>query len=166
MAIGVAEFFLGRKVRRVLDVGCGEGQWQPALKALRPNIHYTGFDSSDYAIQRFGKQRNLRKGSFGNLPCLRTTYDLIICSDCLYYIEDAELISGLQILVAHMEGIAFLEVYPSEIALEGDTTGMVPRPLSFYRKLFRSAGLISCGPHCYAPPHLHGDVTPAERGWM
>ncbi len=166
MAVGVAEFFLGRKVRQVLDVGCGEGQWQPALMSLRPGLHYTGIDSSEYAIRRFGKTRNLRKGSFGNLPALRSTYDLIICSDCLYYIEDAELIAGLQILVAHLEGIAFLEVYPSEIALEGDTSGMVPRPLAFYRKLFRNVGLISCGPHCYAPLHLHEEVTPAERGWL
>ena len=47
MAVSVAEYFLQRPIRSVLDVGCGEGAWFPHLRALRPKVEYLGFDSSD-----------------------------------------------------------------------------------------------------------------------
>ncbi len=71
----------------------------PALKKLRPDIRYTGIDPSPYAVRRFGKWRNILWGSFGELPRLATSYDLIICSDTLYCVPDDELIIGLEILV-------------------------------------------------------------------
>ena len=52
LAISVAEYYLGRRVRNVLDVGCGEGTWRAPLKKLRPRIDYLGIDSSEYAIAR------------------------------------------------------------------------------------------------------------------
>lgn len=164
LALAVAEYYLERPVRNALDVGCGEGQWQPVLKKLRPRICYTGIDPSPYAIRRFGKRRNLIAGSFGNLPNLAPSYDLIICSDSLYYVADDELIIGLQILASRLEGIAFLEAYPEEAGLRGDTAGMHPRNGDAYRKIFHSAGLRSCGSHCYVGPALHGFVTELEYG--
>lgn len=165
LAVSVAEYYLERPVRSVLDVGCGEGQWQPVLKKLRPRIHYTGIDPSPYAIRRFGKQRNLLQGSFGNLPDLAPSYDLIICSDSLYYIPDDELIMGLQILTARLAGVAFLEAYPQEADLRGDISGMFPRNASDYRDFFRRAGLRSCGSHCYVGPALYDSVTELEYGF-
>ncbi len=164
LAVGVAEYYLGRPVGRVLDVGCGEGQWRPVLKKLRPGIRYTGIDPSEYAIRRFGRRRNLLRGSFGNLPLLRGSDDLLICSDTLYYVPDDELIIGLEILVQRLVGIAFLEAYPSDIEFDGDTSGMFPRSAAFYRKLFRHAGLVPCGSHCYAAPALHDRMTELEGG--
>lgn len=164
LAVAMAEYYLGRKIRTVLDVGCGEGQWQPALNRLRPGVRYTGIDPSPYAIRRFGKKRNLVEGSFGHLPKLRASYDLLICSDSLYYVPDDELVSGLEILVAHLDGLAFLEAYPSSAELSGDTEGMFPRSAGFYRKIFRHVGLVACGSHGYVSPTLHGCVTELERG--
>jgi SAM-dependent methyltransferase len=43
-----AEWVLGRRVRTVLDVGCGEGHWYPALRALRPRIAYAGVNPADW----------------------------------------------------------------------------------------------------------------------
>ncbi len=165
LAVSVAEYYLERPVRSVLDVGCGEGQWQPVLKKLRPRIRYTGIDPSPYAIRRFGKRRNLLKGSFGSLPDLAPSYDLIICSDSLYYIPDDELIMGLQILADRLAGVAFLEAYPQEAGLRGDTSGMHPRSASVYREFFRQAGLRSCGSHCYVGPALYDAVTELEYGF-
>ena len=162
LAVAVAEYYLDRRVRTALDIGCGEGQWQPVL--ARMGIHYTGVDPSPYAIRRFGKRRNLLEGSLGHLPPLAKSYDLIICSDALYYVPDDELIMGLHVLSAKLAGIAFLEAYPEGTPLDGDTAGMIPRPASFYRRAFRSAGLVSCGSHCYAGPALSGRVTELERG--
>lgn len=164
LALAVAEYYLERPVRSILDVGCGEGQWQPILKKLRPSAAYTGIDPSPYAIRRFGKRRHLLPGSFGHLPDLAGSYDLIICSDSLYYIPDDELIIGLQLLAARLDGIAFLEAYPADAELLGDLAGMHPRSAAFYRKIFRHAGLRSCGSHCYVGPALHGSVTEMEYG--
>jgi len=164
LAVAVAEYYLERPVRSALDVGCGEGQWQPVLKKLRPGIRYLGIDPSPYAIRRFGARRNLRLGSFGNMPGLGRSYDLLVCSDSLYYVPDEELIAGLAVLVQRLNGIAFLEAYPSGAALDGDTRGMAARTAASFRRIFRHVGLISCGSHCYAPPALYGQVTEMERG--
>lgn len=166
MVLAVAEYFLERPARSVLDVGCGEGQWQPVLKRMRPGIRYTGIDPSTYAVQRFGRRRNLHRGGFSDLSgcALAPAYDIIICSDLLYYVPRAELRSGLQELVSRLEGVAFLEAYASDAAIKGDFRTIERRSDADYRKLFRSLGLISCGPHCYAGPDLAGQVTALERG--
>ena len=36
LAVAVAEYYLGRPVDSVLDVGCGEAPWRAPLLALRP----------------------------------------------------------------------------------------------------------------------------------
>ena len=59
LAISTAEYYLGRPIRNVLDIGCGEGVWQPVLKAERPKISYLGLDSSEYVVERFGRTRNI-----------------------------------------------------------------------------------------------------------
>ena len=164
LAVAMAEYYLGRPFRNCLDIGCGEGQWQPVLQKLRPGIRYTGVDPSPYAINRFGHRRNLVCGSFGNLPVLARSYDLIISSDSLYYVPENELIAGLEILVPRLAGVAFLEAYASDAALVGDTAGMFPRSAADYRRIFRRAGLRSCGSHCHVGPPLHDQVTEMERG--
>src|SRR6185369_14570518 len=52
MVVGVAEYFLRRKVRSVLDVGAGEGAWRAELRRLRPEIRYVGIDPSEYVLRR------------------------------------------------------------------------------------------------------------------
>ena len=55
-ALAATEYLIGRRVRRVLDVGCGEGAWQPVLRRLRPAATYVGVDPSEYAIDRFAME--------------------------------------------------------------------------------------------------------------
>ena len=52
--LSTADYVLGRRVRTVLDVGAGEGNWLPVLRRLRPNVAYQGVDPSAYAVRRFG----------------------------------------------------------------------------------------------------------------
>ena len=59
LAVATAEYHLERPIRTVLDIGCGEGAWRAPLLKLRPKLHYLGFDSSEYAIQRYGARHNL-----------------------------------------------------------------------------------------------------------
>jgi 2-polyprenyl-3-methyl-5-hydroxy-6-metoxy-1,4-benzoquinol methylase len=166
MVLGIAEFYLERPVRTVLDIGCGEGQWNPILRKLRPGIRYLGVDPSEYAVERFGRERNLKLGGFADLGGinLTKTYDLIICSDTLYYVPRRDLDVGLSLIAQMLGGIAFLEAYASDEALEGDFKDIERRTASFYRRLFRRHGFVSCGPHCYAGRALRGRVMEMERG--
>lgn len=161
LAVATAEFHLGRPVRTVLDVGCGEGQWRAVLKSMRPRITYTGIDSSPYVVERFGRNRNIILGEFGNLPPLKGYYDLIVCSDLLYYLDDDQLNRGLPLLAAHLDGVAFLEAYCLSEEFVGDTL-IVPRTAEEYVRIFNKAGFHACGSHCYTGPSLHGQLSAME----
>lgn len=149
MAVAMAEFYLGREIRNVLDVGCGEGAWHGLLKALRPNARYLGLDSSEYAVARWGRRRNLRLATFGQLAQLRfdERFDLIVCSDVLHYVRTPELKRGLDGLVDQLEGMAFIEVYTAQDNLVGDMQGFQRRQPAWYRQTFAEAGLMSVGSH-------------------
>ena len=163
LAVTMAEYFLQRSIGSVLDIGCGEGAWLTHLRALRPRVAYTGLDSSDYAIQRFGKERNIRKASFGDLPKLRLgVYDLVICSDVLHYVSDAEIRAGIRTVAEVTDGLAFLEVLTKEDEIVGDLDGFYRRPAAWYRKLFRSADFTFVGPYCWLAPAFKDSVAELE----
>src|SRR6476619_440407 len=81
LAIAAAEYFLRRPLEDVLDVGCGEGAWYTHLRVLRRRARYTGIDSSDYAVERFGAERNISKGTLADLRRMQGAFDLVVCSD-------------------------------------------------------------------------------------
>ena len=165
LVIGVAEYFLGRTVRSVLDVGCGEGDWYRALKTMRPGIRYLGIDPSPYVVERFGRRRNMRLGAFGDVAehAGGRMFDAIICSDVMQYVAPPELRRGVEQIAAHLEGVAFLEAHTTADALEGDMRGWHRRTPGYYRRLFTRAGLIACGPHCYVGESLEDSVSALER---
>ena len=152
MAVSVTEFLLGRSVRSVLDVGCGEAPWQPVLKRFRPGAYYTGVDSSDYVIQRFGKSRNIHRGTLGKLSSLGFDrgIDLIVCADVLQYVETRDVERGLRTIRRLLGGVAYIEAFTTEDAMEGDHADWHERTAAEYRRLFRGAGLTQCGPYCFA----------------
>lgn len=166
LVLAVAEYYLERPVQTVLDVGCGEGLWHTLLQAQRPGIDYLGIDSSKYAVSRHGRRRNLRLGNFDNLGevGLEGPYDLIVCSDVLYYLSRATLTRGVRALVPHLGGVAFLEAYDRREPLEGDTANLQRLSADAYRRIFRQCGLIACGSHCYVGAELAHRVTALERG--
>jgi SAM-dependent methyltransferase len=165
LALATAEYFLRRPVRTVLDVGCGEGAWLPHLRALRPRLSYLGIDPSDYAVERFGQERNIRKGAFGALGSLRlkASYDLVICSDVLHYVPEADIAAGIDEIVKLLDGLAFLEVLTKEDDIIGDLQGLVKRPALWYRKTFARAGLVQVGAYCWVGPTLEDSVSALER---
>ena len=166
LAMAAAEYYLGRPVQRVLDVGCGEGDWREPLLALRPRLHYLGLDSSEYAIKRFGLARNLRLAHFGQLAELRfdAPVDLLVCADVLHYLGDAELKRGLAGFGELCHGVCFLETYCAEDAIAGDTEGFHARSARWYRRRFAAAGLTPLGSQLHATPTLSASVTALERG--
>ncbi|HTO91849.1 MAG TPA: class I SAM-dependent methyltransferase [Candidatus Sulfotelmatobacter sp.] len=166
LALSAAEYLLERRVETVLDVGCGEGPWQPVLARLRPRIRYVGVDSSEFAVRRWGRTRGLRLGTFGQLADLgfNETYDLIVCSDVLHYVPSAELRPGLDELGRLLGGIAWIEVFTSADRITGDFRDMKRRSPAFYSRLFREAGLVPCGLYAFVRDDVAGALTAFERG--
>lgn len=164
LAVAMAEFHLGRAVRNVLDVGCGEAAWRAPLLALRPGLHYQGVDSSEYAVARYGRARNIALAGFGQLGELRfgEPVDLLVCSDVIHYVPTPELKRGLAGFAEHCRGLAFLELYAKEDHITGDLRGYLPRRASDYRRWFADAGLIACGSQCYLAPALHDKAAALE----
>jgi SAM-dependent methyltransferase len=152
MVVGVTEWVLGRRLRSVLDVGCGEGPWQPILQRLRPGSRYAGVDASAYAVGRFGRRRNLRVGRLGQLAELGLDgpYDLVVCADVLHYLGAAELARGLPLLADRVGGVAYVQAYTRADDVEGDMRGFRRRSAAAYRRLLAGVGLVPIGAGCWA----------------
>jgi SAM-dependent methyltransferase len=165
LVLGVAEALLQRPVRSVLDVGCGEGAWRAPLLARRRGITYTGVDSSDYVITRFGGSRNIRHGTFAELGdlVLDGPYDVIVCCDVLQYVPPRDLGRGLRAIAALLGGVTYLEAYTTADDIEGDRRAWHHRSPATYRAAFRRAGLTSVGMHCYVGDELRPMTAALER---
>jgi len=164
LAVAVTEYFTKRPVRSVLDVGCGEGAWLGHLRAIRPGVAYMGLDTSEYAVRRFGKQRNIRLAAFGDLPSLRLerTFDLIVCSDVLHYVPDDEIRAGAREIARILGGVAYIEVLTKEDDVIGDLADMKRRRAAWYLRTFADAGLTAVAPYCFLAPELFADTAELE----
>jgi SAM-dependent methyltransferase len=165
LVLGVAESLLERPVRTVLDVGCGEGAWREHLRRERPALRYTGIESSAYVLDRFGRTRDIRPGSFGTLGALDLDgpYDVIVVCDVLQYVPDAELGPGLNAIAELLGGVTYLEAYAKEDAIEGDRAGWHERSAAEYLAQFSRAGLVGVGMHCYVGDALREQTAALER---
>ena len=164
MVAAVAEYFLGRKLRSVLDIGAGEGVWGVELRRLRPKLRYLGVDPSEYVVRQLGRERHIVRGSFETLPSLRAgrEFDLVVCADMLQYVPTPVLKRGVRYLARHMVGVAYLEAFTRADEMEGDLEGWHPRTRSQYLRIFGDAGLVGCGIHCYLTAELAEKATQLE----
>ncbi len=165
-AVSAAEYLLGRPLRSVLDVGCGEGPWQPVLAALRPRASYVGVDPSAYAVERYGARRHLRLGQFGRLDRVVATdegpFDLIVCVDVLGYVADEDMACGLAAIAARLGGVALLEVFTDDDEFEGDVEHYRRRPPAQYERWFADAGLARVGPNLFVGTSLRPVLSTFE----
>ncbi len=166
LAVATAEYHLERPIRTVLDIGCGEGAWRAPLLELRPKAHYLGFDSSEYAIRRYGTRRNLHFAHFADFAMLRPCppVDLLICSDVLHYVPTRELVRGLPGLADLCGGVAFIEIFAKEDETEGDNVAFQPRPAKFYRQRLQALGLRQVGSYGWLSPALAENAATMEIG--
>lgn len=165
LAVAVTESILNRKLRTLLDVGAGEGRWQPILHQLRPGVSYLGIEPSPYAVERFGEARNLREGSFGelHLHAFDEPFDLVVCADVLHYLSPEEVLAGMDELADLVGGAAFLEVFTDQDPVEGDREGFLPRPATWYRSTFAGAGLHPLGMQMWIHEEMASDLDDMER---
>jgi SAM-dependent methyltransferase len=164
LAVALAEHYLERPIRSVLDIGCGEGAWRAPLQQLRPRVQYLGFDPSEYAVRRYGRSRNLHLARFGDFAWLRPSgpADLLVCSDVLHYLPTRELRAGLPGLAELCGGVAFLETFAKEDEFEGDHEDFQSRPARWYRKQLGSVGFTALGSHGWLSPALAGHASALE----
>ena len=164
LAVAMAEHYLGRPLRSVLDVGCGEGAWRAPLLKLRPKLVYLGVDSSEYAISHHGAKRNLRFAPFSRLGELRfgPPVDLLVCADVLHYLPAADIRRGLSGFAELCAGVAYIEVYCKGDPVEGDEHDFVQRSAAFYRRAIANAGFTACGSSGYLSPSLATDAVALE----
>lgn len=164
VAVAIAELHLGRPLRSVLDIGCGEAAWRRHLLKLRPGIHYQGVDASEYVVRRYGRTRNIALASFGQMQQLRIgpPADLLICADVMHYVPGAELKRGLAGFSELCAGVAYLDVFCREDRITGDFKGFIARSAKQYRTLFTQAGFVALGSHCYLNAHCDSPVSALE----
>lgn len=165
LAVALAEYYLGRPIRNVLDVGCGEAPWRAPLRAMRPDIDYRGLDASEYVVRRYGRTRDIGLARFGQLAELRfdARFDLVVCSDVLHYLKPGEIRAGLRGVVDMLEGVAFIEVFTRSDEVAGDRDGYIARTPNWYLRTFSEAGLLPCGSHGYLGLRLMRGVAALER---
>lgn len=155
LALSMAEYYLGRPVESVLDVGCGEGHWRAPLLAARPGLRYLGVDASSYVVQRFGRQRNLHRVAFAELPMLAeragslfggaATVDLLVCSDVIHYLSARDLALGLPAFAQLCQGVAWIEMFCRGDQFVGDDDGFIARPREWYRRTMARHGWLALG---------------------
>ena len=164
LACASAEYFLERPIKTVLDVGAGIGLWRSQLLKLRPKLDYLGMDSSEFAVRRYGKSRNLFYAQITDLANLRPCppVDLLVCSDVLHYIPTAALKCALPGLAELCAGVAFLEIYCREDEIEGDLKEFQPRSEKFYRRQLNAVGFQQIGTHLWLSPSYSGTLTALE----
>ncbi|HEY9133417.1 MAG TPA: class I SAM-dependent methyltransferase [Dyella sp.] len=168
MVVAQAEYYLGRPIRNVLDVGCGEAVWRAPLRALRPHIEYRGLDASEYVVGRYGRSRQIGLATFGQLEHLRFDhrFDLIVCSDVMHYLKPSEIRAGLVGIGEMLDGVAFLELFTSHDDVDGDQIGFYRRTPAWYLREFAKVGLLPCGSHCYLGPRLERHISALERAQL
>jgi SAM-dependent methyltransferase len=75
--------YLGFRVRRVLDAGCGLGHFRTPVREIFPGARYVGLETSEYLCRRHGW---LQASVADYAP--RQAFDLVFCHDVLQYLDD------------------------------------------------------------------------------
>lgn len=81
--IGGIVDYLGVRVRRILDAGCGVGLLRAPLRARYPRARYDGLEVSPFLCRKFG----WHEGSLADFRA-SSRYDLVVCHDVLQYLDD------------------------------------------------------------------------------
>lgn len=69
--------------QRVLDVGCGRGQFLRALQLPFPSAELWGVDVSEELLKSLPSNINTRRATALNLPFANATFDVVLCVEVL-----------------------------------------------------------------------------------
>ncbi len=101
--------YLGFRIKRVLDAGCGLGHLRVPVREFFPRARYVGLETSDYLCRRYGWVR-------GSIPdyAPREPFDLVLCHDVLQYLPDREAQRSLANLARLCRGALYFSVLTAE----------------------------------------------------
>jgi len=164
-AVAATEVFLARPLRSVLDVGAGEGRWQPALHRIRPGVRYAGVDSSEWAVAQWGRRRNLRHAEIDALDQagLSGPFDLVVVADVLHYVPTPTLRRAATQLAALIGGLAYMPTFTTTDASAGDHVGFQRRTAPTYRRILGEAGIRPIGMHLWTTDDRFPQLSELER---
>jgi SAM-dependent methyltransferase len=138
--------YLGFKVTRVLDAGCGLGHMRESVRRFFPRAAYVGLEVSEYLSRRHGW---ICQGLEEYRP--KTPFDLVICHDVLQYLDDRTAARALANLGRISRGAAYLsaltlEDWRSTADQSRTDSGVHLRSSSWYRqRLNRSFRPVGAG---------------------
>jgi SAM-dependent methyltransferase len=163
--VALAERWLDRPLRSVLDVGCGPGLWGREILRLRPRASYLGFEPSPAIRARRSGRFEIRRGGVGDLAALpeRRRFDLVLCIDVLHYLSTAEVDRALATLVPRARGLLVLEVLTADEGITGDLADLRRRRARWWRQRFARRGLVAVGLHGWLPRALADAPAALER---
>lgn len=97
--------YLGQPVRRVVDIGCGLGQWRDIVSEHFPSATYVGVEQSTYLCGEFGWTE-------GSVVDYRSEepFDLVICKDTLQYLSDAKFRRAIDNLKSLCHGVLYVSI--------------------------------------------------------
>jgi hypothetical protein len=127
--------YLDLPVRRVLDMGCGIGLWQPVMRRHFPSARYQGVEYSAYLCERYGWDQ----GSVVDYKS-KQPFDLVICQGVLPYLDAKAAKAAIENLGSLCRGALYLEAVTKEDWDDGivdkrrTDRAMQLRPASFYRR--------------------------------
>jgi SAM-dependent methyltransferase len=156
--------YLGLRVRRILDAGCGVGLLRAPLLAHFPRARYVGLEASPFLCARHGWLR----GSVVDFVAPRP-YDLAICHDVLQYLDDRSASAALANLARLTHAALYFSVLTRrdwrQAADQSRTDRDVHlRPADWYQRRLRR-GFRHLGWGLYIRRPLRPILWELERPW-
>jgi trans-aconitate methyltransferase len=101
--------YLEQPVRRVVDIGCGLGQWKKIIARRFPKARYTGVEWSEYLCDKYGWIHGSAVDFSADEP-----FDLVICKDTLQYLPARSFRSAVSNLTNLCRGALYASVLTRE----------------------------------------------------
>jgi len=111
--LSYVENYRGEEVKRILDVGCGTGEYLLAAAKRYPEKEFVGIDFSEESIkiaeklQKKNKIKNVELvcTDFGDLSAEFYTFDYVVLSGVLESIEDSWILEKVRSIIKLISGV-------------------------------------------------------------